>query len=678
MKLILYEIRKVIFQKVFLVVGVLSIILNVFVFFNENNTEKIIFTEEPRSTQSQLQYIKSYPDFINEMENRAESQSKMFGDKDSFSYKNLYKTAQDYSHLKGIKLTPAKADSLLAVGGFSITDCFIIALIFLVGVYIFSVDNGLNRLIKTTSRGRKTTALTKLTAYGILTFAISIVFVLLNIFVSSAVYGVDDFGAKVQSIPQFRNCTLGLNIGEYYAVFMLSKAVAYLSFTFLFALIFDCFTSPIFRYSLCVGITATEYLLHSLIPDNSVINHIKYINIFSFTDTQSLLSQYLNLNIFNIPVNRLTVTAATILVMGVITTAVVTINLSRNRVIKERFETKHFKIKGSTSLFRGEIFKYLVHNKMAFLFFVLIAVSVLYSFGGESYPYSSGADVIYKNHMEYLHGEITPEKEKYIASKKEYIEKLEEKLNKDISSSMYDVISNTLENEKTALDKVEKQYERIKTIEKGKFIDENIYTRFVSDSSREWMQFALLSLLIIIAIPPIYTTEYKNKVIFLLRSSRKGKMNLYLSKSALGFIALLIMFTAVYLPYLIRFTNAFGTDGFSTKISCIEGFENAEISVILAFITQIICYFILATFVLHTVIFISVFSENNLLAMIISSVLLLIPILINLNNSIRFRVMFRVNWLMIFILSILICALLSTTLFIFAGCRFTNYRKGKK
>ena len=39
MKLILYEICKVIFQKVFLVVGVLSIILNVFVFFNENNTE---------------------------------------------------------------------------------------------------------------------------------------------------------------------------------------------------------------------------------------------------------------------------------------------------------------------------------------------------------------------------------------------------------------------------------------------------------------------------------------------------------------------------------------------------------------------------------------------------------------------------------------------------------------
>ncbi|MGN0476431.1 MAG: hypothetical protein ACI4HM_03735, partial [Ruminococcus sp.] len=426
-----------------------------------------------------------------------------------------------------------------------------------------------------------------------------------------------------------------------------------------------------------IGITATEYLLYSLIPDNSVINHLKYINIISFTDTQNLLSQYLNLNIFSLPINRLTVTAVTILVIGVITTAVVTINLSRNRVTKERSKTKHFKIKGSTSLFRGEIFKYLVHNKMAFLFLILIAVSVLYSFGEESYPYSSGADVIYKNHMEYLNGEITPEKEKYIASKEEYIEKLEEKLNKDISSSMYDVISETLENEKTALDKVEKQYERIKTIEKGEFVDEKIYTNFVNDSSREWTQFALLSLLII-AIPPIYTSEYKNKVIFLLRSSRKGKLNLYLSKSALGFIALLIMFTAVYLPYLIRFTNAFGTDGFSTPLSCIDGFENAEISVIWAFITQIICYFILAAFALHTVTFISLFSENNLLAMIISSVLLLIPLLINLNNSLRFGVMFMGNWMTIFVLTIIICTLLSTTLFVFAGCRFTNFRKDRK
>ena len=50
----------------------------------------------------QIEYINSYPDFIDKMYDRAKAQSSssIFGDESSFSYKNLYKTSNDYSGLK--------------------------------------------------------------------------------------------------------------------------------------------------------------------------------------------------------------------------------------------------------------------------------------------------------------------------------------------------------------------------------------------------------------------------------------------------------------------------------------------------------------------------------------------------------------------------------------------------
>ena len=53
----------------------------------------------------QIAYINSYPDFIDQMYDRAKAQSSssIFGDENSFSYKNLYKTANDYSGTKSCK-----------------------------------------------------------------------------------------------------------------------------------------------------------------------------------------------------------------------------------------------------------------------------------------------------------------------------------------------------------------------------------------------------------------------------------------------------------------------------------------------------------------------------------------------------------------------------------------------
>ena len=114
----------------------------------------------------QIEYINSYPDFIDKMYDRAKAQSSssIFGDKNSFSYKNLYKTSNDYSGLKNTKLSLVNSDAFVATTEYSLTDIFIIAIVFLLCVYLFQYERekGLYSLVRCTKFGRFKTIISKL------------------------------------------------------------------------------------------------------------------------------------------------------------------------------------------------------------------------------------------------------------------------------------------------------------------------------------------------------------------------------------------------------------------------------------------------------------------------------------------------------------------------------------
>lgn len=656
---------------------------------NDNNLEEMAILQD---ISAQLSYIKSYPAFINEMNDRAETQSKakLFSDENSFSYKNLFKTAEDYQGLKNAELQIGKNSTVLAVGEFKITDYLLIAIAFLICVYLFSTEKekGLYNLVRSTSKGRFATIISKLTALAFLTIVIAVIFTALNFAVTSCMYGADSLNIKVQSFSEFRNCILDLTVWQYYLIFIGSKAIALLAFSLIFALIFICFSSAGAKYICCGIVIGVQYLLYAFIPSDSPINFLKYINIFYFADSQQLLSCYLNLNIFGYAVNIFSITISVVLFIVLACSLIISIlfvmknqevKASRLSVLQKNFKTKFFRINGSTSLFKAEIFKYLVQNKFALLFIALVCFSIFNCLGKEEYVYSSQSDVIYKSHMEYLSGEITPEKEHYISEKEQYVVKLEEKLNDpELSSGMFDVISNIIENETQALQRINSQYDRIKALEKtdpnANFIDENIYSRFILNPQREWLNFVFICLLIIIAIPIIYTSEYKNNVINLIRPSQKGKLRLWLCKLLTGGLAALVLFICVYTPYLIRFINGFGTKDFATSVRSIGIFENSMgLSVIGAFVLETITYLFIAIGVLSVVILISVFIENNLVSMLMSSVVVLIPcILINTNEKIRIGQIFCENLQLAFWLIILICILLASLLLVLSGCKFTR------
>ena len=152
---------------------------------------------------------------------------------------------------------------------------------------------------------------------------------------------------------------------------------------------------------------------------------------------------------------------------------------------------------------------------MAILFLLLIIYSIYSSIGIVRYPYLEDSDYNYHDYMAYLEGDITDEKEQFIQNELKYIKSVEKKIEEiysdtSLASSQQESAARSLEAEinskSIALDKVMKQYERLKELRSQgvevRFVDENNYELFVFSSKREWNNYVLFALFTVTFPPP--------------------------------------------------------------------------------------------------------------------------------------------------------------------------------
>lgn len=602
----------------------------------------------------QIEYINSYPDFISEMYDRAKAQSasSIFGDENSFSYKNLYKTAEDYSGLKDTKLSLVNSDSLTATVKYGLTDFFVIAVMLLICIYLFGYERekGLYSLIRCTKFGRLKTIIAKVAVLFVLSAFVSVAFILADFTVNTFLYGSTDLSVNVQSISEFRNCTLSVTAGQFLLLFVLAKIIGIFVISSLLALVFICFSSSAAMYLTGLGAVGAEYMLYSLIGQNSFLNLIKYINIFYILDGGEFFGSYLNLNIFSNAVTSVPIVLAVfgaVFILCSVFSCIVFCKRNQQKKANvfsklfEKVKSKFFRINGSTSVLKGEIFKFNVQNKMAVVLTLLVLFAVVSSFGTVRYPYSEVSDADYKAYMEYLEGDITSEKESYIIEQQEYFDGLRQRLdeiavNGELSENTKQAMSKSIENilnsKGVAFERVSEQYSRLLELKESgvnaRFIDENIYSTFVSSKTREWNDFALLCLVLLIAVPYVFSVEYKNGMINLIRPTRNGKTKLFVRKIAVLLMFTLLSFIAVYLPYLIRFISTYGTNSFATPIVCIfENLQSSSFSVMGAMIVNLLCSLLLSLAVVSIITALSIITESNMFTMVLSTVLIIIPCL---------------------------------------------------
>lgn len=280
------------------------------------------------------QYLADYPDYLARVQEQAykmQASSIFGGDPNSFVYRNIVKTARDFAHCsaEGIRL-----GNDWAIQGWLESDWadwgFLAAIILLLMSFLEERKKGLNAVIRSCSGGRGKLQLKRL---GILLF-FSAVMTLLLYYLPLGLSlawegGWEDLSRPVQSLPEFQKCTAQLTIGEFLVEFFFFKTAC----GFLLGVLIWFALSFVEQVQLCWMVTAAglavEYFLHTLIPVQSILSPLRYVNVFSYVFTSKLYTEYVNINFFSFPVGKTALLLGLMALTGILLSVVLVMLLPK-------------------------------------------------------------------------------------------------------------------------------------------------------------------------------------------------------------------------------------------------------------------------------------------------------------------------------------------------------------
>lgn len=648
---------------------------------------------------AQLRYLEEYPSFVGGMKERAAEQTTfaVFSDEDSFSYKNILRTAEDYAGLENTKLTLGNDFSFTEALNYRATDYFLIAVILMLCVYLFRFerDKGLYSLVRSSKRGRLQTVAAKLGAMMLLTTLITLLFGF-SIFAESAIlFGKWDFSRTIQSISDFRNCILPLTCDSFSLLFLFGKVMFMLLIAAIFAAVFIAVSNTALTYGLSVGVIAGEYLLYRTAP----FELLRYVNVFYGLDGAQIFGKYHNLDIFTQPVrvNTLTILAAIIIVIAALLLSVLFFTLkgqesSANPLAAawERFKQKHGKIRGTTRIWNAELYKYLISSRMAIVMLVLLIFAVVSSLGTVQYRSTDKAQNAYRDYLAAYQGQTPGQAAPSLGEERGRFEQLrqraeeieaDETLSQHEKETVLRSIDSILSSGGAGFEMVDRQYERLIELEKqginAIFADEIICADFIYNPHREWQNTLLSLMLLVLTLPFIFTFEYRREMIDLLSATRGGRIKLFRAKMLIVFLSTLFTFAVCYVPFIIRFIRSFGTKSISAPLVCVETYAQSgmRISVGFAYALELLAYFMLMLFALSVIVILSLTVKNHFLSTAASASALLIPMLVLYGfKGVRVGALFTEHALLKWSVLTVVLILVTTALIILSALKFKGIK----
>ena len=598
----------------------------------------------------------------------------IFHKKGSFSYNNIIKTAEDFKKLGAIETQVGIEKGITSVSNYSLADLSILLIIIILTISIFlhERENETLILIKPNKNGRAPLIISKLTTL-IITITVVVAFIYtLIILISNEMYGFGDLNRSIQSISDFRECNIIINIKQYLLLFFILKIITAIIISAIFSIIIQL-NKDIMKSSIVIVILVFfSYIFYKFIAFNSVLNAIKYINIFSFLSVGKLIGEYVNINFFAKPVNIFIIyKIISIAILPIIIIANI-ILFSKEKEIKGRkinikiiskIKTQINKRTIPSTLFLNEVYKLIIENKIYVVLIVALFIGVSNININEDISYDNDT-IIYKNYINKLSGPLYLGKEKYIEREQEILFSISDEMAKnsyllskgEITSDEYSKRTLKLEikeKKSKAFDEVYRQYQYLKMIQNKKninphFIDKDIQENIFNLKS-ELKRGLYLSILLIIILANVFSKEYKSGTIILIQSS-KERNKLFLYKYMISFLIVLVLFVLVYLPTYINVINEFGSKFLEAPIQSIEKYMNvsANLTITQFIILEDIFKFIGVICITIIILSLSSLTKNHITTIIISTVLLIPGILIKLigsgfNEIITFSNIFSLN-----------------------------------
>lgn len=293
--MIFAEIKRVLFNKKFLLLFLIILILQGIFFCYQCNDKRNITATSDELTE----YINTYHDTVENALSNADIMlnTPLFSQQDSFVMNNLQKTKEDYKNLLDVVPEEGENRGVTAACLFGLTGVFML----LIGVYIVMSflqerKNGLSLLVRCTVGGRLRLTLTRIfilvagiSAAGILLFSVTVIIGQI-IFPSNLL-------RPIQSIPEFSGVVSHASVPEYLALFLFRMIIACI--TVMLALYF-CMS--LFRSGLCILLfmlfALGEFLLYVLLLPTAPLCALKYINLYTMLFKGTDYGHYYNINLF--------------------------------------------------------------------------------------------------------------------------------------------------------------------------------------------------------------------------------------------------------------------------------------------------------------------------------------------------------------------------------------------
>jgi ABC-type transport system involved in multi-copper enzyme maturation permease subunit len=524
---------------------------------------------------NQMNYIYGYKDYITSMTDRMNDMLSVsiFNKEDTFAYRNIIRTPQDFAGLENTPLKLDMSEGVVQSTGFELTDVFMIFIVLLLCIYLISVekDRKLLLLVKSTRYGRGRAIASKLAVLALSTGAVALLLYGSNILIAQQVFGLGDLGRYVQSISDFRGCTILMTVGQYLLAFLFSKAFVAVFIALLFFTVILLSSNSSFAYAVIAVALAAEWAAWNFIPVTSFINHLKFLNIFGFLDAFSLFANYQNLDVFGQPVNVRLLFCIMVPVAIAALAGLCYFAFSRFRynekvgLLSRALDGVRrilARVPGTASLFLHEMYKLLIAQK-ALLIIVLLFVVQYYAITN-FFVVRDTDQIIYQHYLLEVRGKLTDDTRAYIANEQAIFDNAAAILQqaaadlKDgkITQTEYDgyVNRNTVLQERaTAFGWITEQHNYLNGISRDKgidtcFVDPRGYTRLFSLNGYEddINNQLLLTAIIIACLAAAFAQDNAIRAKKIILACREGRGKSILQKYIACYITALTVAVLVY------------------------------------------------------------------------------------------------------------------------------------
>lgn len=555
-----------------------------------------------KELKKQFDITKNHQDYLDQMIEKSKDSISVsvFHKKDSFSYRNVSKTIQDYERLDSLDYKIGKENGIVSVSQFLVVDLCLIIILFIFIYYLFHYERetGLLPLLTSTKRGKLPTIFAK---FGVLFVGVSILVLLFygSLFIlANLIYPFGDWNRPIQSMAAFKGSVFKLTVKEYVIVFLLLKYLVAILFSLVLTFLFTLFQRTIPVFFLAVGLLGASFVMYTHIHPGSYINGLKYVNMWAFLDTFHFLVEYRNLNVFGHPISKVDVS----LIVGgsliVLFALFICIGLLRQWTVPFPFtkQIHHFVTKMRRTFFRlrkcnfpfqHEAYKLLLYGKgwIVFVLGIVIMIQML-QVPTSNFTLNQGN---YNEYLRELAGPLEDDKIQFIENESEkfatFMEKQENSKadyqNGLISREDYELIladNITFERKMDAFEEVKSQYEYLLFMKERLGYDVGFVSKMTSNylfdsKGRDTVLAILLIVLLGSVLSMLFTVDYRNKAMNLLRVTKHGRTRLFLHKLLLACISVLCFYLLIYLPkYIILFKN-YPAITWDLPIQSIEAFQ---------------------------------------------------------------------------------------------------------